>query len=60
MAIKIKWPVPVYEPDLDGNVFDWVLSTSEHMRRLRHIEKAREIEEITEKLKSLDRPKVEN
>jgi hypothetical protein len=58
VGIKIKWPVPVYEPELDGNVFDWILSTAEHVRRLRHIERAREIEKASAKPESVDAAEV--
>jgi hypothetical protein len=58
VVTKTKWPVPVYEPEIDGNVFDWLISTAEHVRRLRQIERYKELEEATTKPKSLDATEV--
>lgn len=56
-ATKIK--APVYNRS-EGNVFDWIMAAADDFRKIRRRERYVEFEKTTAKLKSLDRPKVEN
>jgi len=50
---------PVYDPQTDGNVFDWILGAASSVRELRRIEREA-IEKAAAESKELDEAKVEN
>ena len=58
MAIGIKFPV--YDHSQDGNVFIWILQSSEDFRQIRQRKRYVELEKATAKSEGVDRPKVEN
>ena len=58
MGTGIKFPV--YNREVDGNVFDWILGTAADFRKIRQRERYVELEKTAAKSESLDRPKVEN
>jgi hypothetical protein len=49
---------PVHNPEVDGNVFRWILEASEDYRRIRQRERYVQLEKATAKSESVDRPKV--
>jgi hypothetical protein len=51
---------PVYDANVDGNVFDWLISTAEDFRKIRQRERYVELEKAAAKPESVDRSKVEN
>jgi hypothetical protein len=58
--VVTKTKFPVYDADVDGNVFDWLISTAEDIRRVRHKERLEEIEKAAAKSKSMDTAEVAN
>jgi len=58
VVTRIK--LPIYDAKTDGNVFDWLISTAEDLRKIKQRERYVELEKTTAKLKSLDRPKMED
>ena len=50
---------PVYNPQKDGNVFDWLLKASETYREWRRTE-TNAAKEAAAELERMDRPKVED
>ena len=55
---KIKFPV--YDAKTDGNVFNWLISTAEDMRKIRQRERYVKLKEAAEKSQGMDRPEVED
>jgi arginine/lysine/ornithine decarboxylase len=55
---RIKFPV--FDRDIDGNVFDWLISTADDFRKIRQRERWNEFKKISEKPKVLDPAKVED
>jgi hypothetical protein len=51
---------PVYDAKIDGNVFDWLISTAEDFRKIRQRERDVELEKAAAKSESMDSTKVEN
>jgi len=51
---------PRYDAAQDGNVFDWIVASSEDLRKIRQRERYVELEKAATKSKGLDRSKVEN
>jgi len=51
---------PVYDAKIDGNVFDWLISTAEDFRKIRQRERDVELEKAAAKSESMDTTKVEN
>jgi len=51
---------PVHNPEVDGNVFDWLISTAEDFRKIRQRERYVELEKAAAKSESVDSTKVEN
>ena len=51
---------PVYDSAIDGNVFDWLISTAEDFRKIRQRERYVELEKAAAKSESMDATKVEN
>ena len=49
---------PAHNPEVDGNVFWWILEASEDYRRIRQRERYVQLEKATAKSESVDRPKV--
>ena len=58
MGTKIRFPV--YDSKVDGNVFDWLISTAEDFRKIRQRERYVELEKAEAKSEGVDRPKVED
>ena len=58
MVTKTKFPV--YDRNKDGNVFDWLISTAEHVRHVRQRERLEELEKAAAKPESVDRSEVAN
>jgi hypothetical protein len=57
VATGIKFPV--YDPS-EGNVFNWILQTSEDFRQIRQRQRYVELEKATAKSESVDKARVEN
>jgi hypothetical protein len=51
---------PVYDATIDGNVFDWLISTAQDFRKIRQRERDVELEKAAAKSESVDSTKVEN
>jgi hypothetical protein len=51
---------PVYDSVIDGNVFDWLITTAEDFRKIRQRERDVELEKAAAKSESMDSTKVEN
>ena len=49
---RIKFPV--YNRQVDGNVFDWLISTAEDFRKIRQRERYLEFKKATTKSESVD------
>ena len=49
---------PVYNQKTDGNVFKWLIATSEDFRKIKQRERWNELKKISEKPKVLDGAKV--
>jgi hypothetical protein len=60
VAVGTKTKFPVYNRQVDGNVFDWLISTAEHVRRVRQKERLDELEKASAKPESVDRAEVAN
>lgn len=58
MAIGIKFPV--YDPETDGNVFDWILQASEDFRQIKQRKRYVELEKAAAKSEGVDKARVEN
>ena len=58
MGTKIRFPV--YDAEMDGNVFDWLITTAEDFRKIRQRERYVELEKAAAKSESMDATKVEN
>ena len=50
---------PVYDPNKDGHVFDWILVAAEAHRERRRVE-TDVAKEAAKELERMDRPEVEN
>jgi hypothetical protein len=50
----------VYDSAIDGNVFDWLISTAQDFRKIRQRERDVELEKAAAKSESVDSTKVEN
>jgi hypothetical protein len=50
----------VYDSVIDGNVFDWLITTAEDFRKIRQRERDVELEKAAAKSESMDSTKVEN
>ena len=51
---------PVYDRDVDGDVFLWILQASEDLRKIRKRQRYVEFEKAATKSEVLDPAKVEN
>jgi hypothetical protein len=60
VAVGTKIKFPVYDRQVDGNVFDWLISTAEHVRQVRQKERLDELEKASAKPESVDRAEVAN
>ena len=49
---------PVYDRNTDGNVFKWLIATSEDFRKIKQRERWNELKKIAEKPEVLDGAKV--
>jgi hypothetical protein len=58
VATGIKFPV--YNSQVDGNVFHWILEASEDFRKIRQRERYVELEKAAAKSESVDEPKMED
>ncbi len=58
MGTRIRFPV--YDSVIDGNVFDWLITTAEDFRKIRQRERDVELEKAAAKSESMDSTKVEN
>ena len=57
MGTGIKFPV--YDPS-EGNVFNWILQSSEDFRQIRQRQRYVELEKAAEKSEGVDKTRVEN
>ena len=51
---------PVYNPQVDGNVFEWILVASQDFREIRQRQRYVELEKAAAKSESVDRAKMAN
>ena len=59
-AVGTRIRFPVYDSAIDGNVFDWLISTAQDFRKIRQRERDVELEKAAAKSESVDSTKVEN
>jgi hypothetical protein len=60
VAVVTKTKFPVYNRQGDGNVFDWIISTAQHVRQIRQRERLEELEKASTKPERLDGSEVAN